>query len=172
LDHLNVAVPAPASQSDLKCRRTRLRATIEQASTVRTDYSGPVDISVENFSKDGFRFSANSNISAGTLIRVGLAGAGQANARIAWQEGQHHGCIFLPALNHVQIEAAFSHSGKDSSVESLTLATKPGRLVANIHDSISKFAPQSRLVIVILMSIISWALLALALRYVKFTFLL
>ena len=157
-------MPTSATKTDLECRRTRRRSTIARASTVRTDYSGPIDVSVEDLSQDGFRFSTNMSIASGTLIRVGLAGAGQASAQIAWQNGESHGCIFLPALTDAQIEAAFSHSGKAPAVASLTLEVESRGPVSAAHGVFPKISLRARFAVIIFTSAFSWVLSVFALR--------
>jgi hypothetical protein len=91
-------------------RRTRSRAIVAQASTIRAHSTMPVDVHVEDLSQDGFCFTSDVTIPTGTIIGVGLAGAGRASARVAWHDGERHGCVFHPALTNMQIKSAFSHS--------------------------------------------------------------
>lgn len=97
--------PDPAS-----CRRGDARAVIARPSTVRAPDETPRDVTVEDLSSAGFSFSSAAAIPAGTILHVGLAGAGRASARVAWSRGDRHGCVFQPALTSAQVDAAFSHA--------------------------------------------------------------
>lgn len=98
------------SNNTAPCRRKGARAVVAQPSTVRTPDATPRDVTVEDLSHAGFAFTSTSAIPTGTILHVGLAGAGRASARVAWSDGDRHGCVFQPSLAPAQIQAAFSHA--------------------------------------------------------------
>jgi hypothetical protein len=112
-------MPAETITSGADQRRSRNRAIVAQASTVRAHSAVPVDVHVEDLSQDGFCFSSAVAIEIGTVIAVGLAGAGMASARVAWRDGDRHGCVFHPALTITQIDLAFTHSTNAPAVAEL-----------------------------------------------------
>ncbi|MGJ3628244.1 PilZ domain-containing protein [Sphingomonas sp. MMS24-JH45] len=92
------------------CLRTAARTPIERPSTLRADGSGPVDIAVLDLSATGFAFESETPIAVGTEDHVGLAGAGRADAEIAWTDGERHGCTFRTPLTPDKCDAAFRGS--------------------------------------------------------------
>lgn len=69
----------------------------------------PLDVIVQNLSATGFCFSSTAPIAIGTAIRVGLAGAGQADAEVAWRDRDRYGCLFTPSLTHEALDEAFTN---------------------------------------------------------------
>jgi hypothetical protein len=161
-------MPMSAANPEPDCRRTSPRATIARASTVRTGHASPFDVSVEDLSETGFRFSSDHIMLAGSVIRVGLAGAGQANARIAWQQDDRHGCVFEPALTRAQVAAAFTHSDNDPAVASLPSDPEP--LAFDSPTSLPRIRIKTpvNLLLIVLGSLLSWAIVIAALRNLHF----
>ena len=91
-------------------RRADARMRIEQASTVRDHQGGPRDVMVDDLSRTGFRCFSAQPLPVGALVRLGLAGAGVASARVTRREGKAHGCEFETPLTPAQLESAFTAS--------------------------------------------------------------
>jgi hypothetical protein len=89
-------------------RRHETRAAIDQPSTLRDDRGVPRDVTVEDLSQTGFRYQSVERLAVGSLVRLGLSGAGAVTARIVWQDGDDHGCAFIEALTAAQVNAAFT----------------------------------------------------------------
>jgi hypothetical protein len=88
-------------------RNGGLRAEIGQSSTLRAD-GVPHSIVVEDLSSSGFRFSARAHLAPQTIVRLGLSGAGIAEARVVRRQGDVHGCAFLRPLTRNQLQSAFT----------------------------------------------------------------
>ena len=97
--------------------RGAIRFDVHRASTVRGLDGRPVDVLVEDFSRTGFRFLADSEFPIGTLLAVGLSGAGQHEAKLVWREGNRHGCEFLVPLPRSRMARAFT--GRETIVANL-----------------------------------------------------
>jgi hypothetical protein len=97
--------------------RGAIRFDVQRASTVRGLDGRPVDVLVEDFSRTGFRFLADSEFPIGTLLAVGLSGAGQHEAKLVWREGHRHGCEFLVPLPRSRMARAFT--GREAIVADL-----------------------------------------------------
>jgi hypothetical protein len=87
--------------------RGAVRFTVDSESTVRGMNGEPVDVAVENFSRTGFLFSGDADLPLGTLLSVGLSGAGTREASVVWRDGARHGCVFLVPIAQRDIEKAF-----------------------------------------------------------------
>lgn len=147
-------------------RRKPSRAAIARASTVRAADARAIDVRVEDLSEGGFRFSSASVLPVGAHIRVGLAGAGQATARIAWRDGEAHGCAFQPLLTNDQIQSAFTHAICESAVLSLIpdSAVVPMPAAGAALAPPQRFAARVRLILLVVASCTCWALATLLLR--------
>jgi hypothetical protein len=124
---------ALSSSQPTPCRRTEERTPIVRSSTVRNVDAAPYDVTIENLSRKGFSFTSDTVVAVGGRIKVGLAGAGSAGARVAWRKGNCHGCLFRPALTKAQFDAAFNPT---SNVLTITPAS------ASAGDA--AFGPRSR----------------------------
>lgn len=98
---MSAATPADA------CLRAVARVPVERPSTLRAEGRGPVDIAVLDLSATGFSFESATGIAVGTEVHVGLAGAGSADAEVAWADGARHGCLFRTPLTPEVVDAAF-----------------------------------------------------------------
>ncbi len=87
--------------------RGAVRFVIDRESTVRGMDGEPFDVVVENFSRTGFLFIGDADLPAGTLISVGLSGAGAREARVVRRDGPRHGCEFLMPLPRREFDHAF-----------------------------------------------------------------
>lgn len=87
--------------------RGAVRFTVDHDSTVRGMNGEPVDVVVENFSRTGFLFTGDADLPVGTLISVGLAGAGAREATVVRRDGQQHGCEFLVPIPRRDMANAF-----------------------------------------------------------------
>ena len=108
-------------------QRASLRKSIVRASTLRIDAALPMDVVVEDLSITGFRYSSEEPVAAGELVRVGLAGSGQADAKVIWRDGVRHGARFTRALAQSTIDAAFTN---DQAGITATIAREPNMLRA------------------------------------------
>jgi len=87
--------------------RGAIRFTVDSKTTLRGLDGRPVDVVVDNFSRTGFLFVADVEFPAGTLVSVGLSGAGAREAKVVWRDGNRHGCEFLVPLPRSKMERAF-----------------------------------------------------------------
>lgn len=88
--------------------RGAVRFTVGSLTTLRGMDGTPIDVVVDNFSRTGFMFIADVEFPAGTLVSVGLSGAGAREAKVVWRDGDKHGCEFLMPLPRSKIERAFN----------------------------------------------------------------
>ncbi len=87
------------------------RISVDQDSTLRKPDGEPVAIKVENFSSRGFRFnSRNCDLEVGTVVCVGLDGAGAQKATVVWRSGPIYGCEFLTPLPRDRMAKAFTRA--------------------------------------------------------------
>lgn len=100
--------------------RGAVRFTVDSASTVRGMNGEPVNVIVENFSRTGFLFVADVDFPAGTLVSIGLSGAGVREAKVVRREGREHGCEFLMPLPRRELDRAFK--GQDLVLADLEAA--------------------------------------------------
>lgn len=142
------------------CRRARPRAGVARPSTIRTDDAAPLDVTVEDLSIAGFRFSSATPIAVGTPITVGLAGAGRADAEVAWRKGPRHGCLFTPFLTAEAIEAAFTNVGATA-----TIAPRAATIPARRTEMTWRVAGSTRFVLAGMAGASIWALIAIGLRF-------
>lgn len=88
-------------------QRGAIRFHISSDSTLRGLDGRPKQVLVENFSRTGFLFRSHAEFAPGTLVAVGLSGAGSREAQVVWRDGERHGCEFLVPLPQSKIERAF-----------------------------------------------------------------
>ena len=100
--------------------RGAIRFDVQRESIVRGLDGRPVAVLVQDFSRDGFGFVSDTAFPVGTLIAVGLSGAGQHEAKLVWRDGQRHGCEFLVPLPRSKIDRAFA--GQEALVADLQAA--------------------------------------------------
>lgn len=89
-------------------RRGAIRFDADSPSTLRTPEGEPIDVRVEDFSRTGFRFVSDADLPIGTLVSLGLSGAGARAARIMRRKGDTYGCAFMKALSEEDIARAFT----------------------------------------------------------------
>lgn len=87
--------------------RGAIRFAVDSRTTLRSGDGRPVDVVVDNFSRTGFLFLSDFEFPAGTLVSVGLSGAGAREAKVIWRDGNRHGCEFLVPLPRSKMERAF-----------------------------------------------------------------
>jgi hypothetical protein len=87
--------------------RGAVRFTVDHDSTVRGMNGIPVDVVVENFSRTGMLFTGDVDMPVGTLLSVGLSGAGAREAQVVRRDGDAHGCEFLVPLPQRVMAIAF-----------------------------------------------------------------
>lgn len=97
--------------------RGGIRFTIDQESVVRGIDGAPIDVIVENFSRTGFLFAGDVDLPVGTLISIGLSGAGAREAKVVRRDGDAHGCEFLVPLPARDMAKAFR--GQEELVSSI-----------------------------------------------------
>lgn len=100
--------------------RGGIRFTVDQESVVRGLDGVPVDVIVENFSRTGFLFVGEVDLAIGTLISIGLSGAGAREAKVVRRDGDAHGCEFLMPLPSRDMTNAFR--GQEELVSSIEAA--------------------------------------------------
>jgi hypothetical protein len=67
----------------------------------------PFGVVDENFSRTGFLFAGDVDLPVGTLVSVGLSGAGVREAKVVRRDGQRYGCEFLMPLPRRELNRAF-----------------------------------------------------------------
>ncbi|MDT8761100.1 PilZ domain-containing protein [Sphingomonas psychrotolerans] len=87
--------------------RGAIRFHVARESTLRGSDGRPIEVLVDNFSRSGFLFVSDETFPPGTLIAIGLSGAGSREAQVVWQEGTRHGCEFLVPLPQSKMARAF-----------------------------------------------------------------
>lgn len=88
-------------------RRGAIRFDIGSPSTLRLPGGAPIDVDVDNFSRTGFRFRADIDLPVGTLVSLGLSGAGARAARVIRRRDDAYGCMFLTPVSHDALAQAF-----------------------------------------------------------------
>jgi hypothetical protein len=88
-------------------RRGAIRFDADSPSTLRAPDGVPVDVIVDDFSRSGFRFTADVELPIGTLVSLGLSGAGSRAARIVRRRENSYGCAFMKPLTDEDIGEAF-----------------------------------------------------------------
>lgn len=101
-------------------RRGAIRFDTDSPSTLRTPDGGPIDVQVEDFSRTGFRFSSEIDLPVGTLVSLGLSGAGSRAAKVVRRSGSTYGCAFMKALTEEEIAHAFK--GQEQVLADLSAA--------------------------------------------------
>lgn len=154
---------AVAMTADAACRRTATRVRVARPSTLRADERGPLDVTVEDLSPAGFSFSFSGDtpIAIGSLVHVGLAGAGRASARVAWHDGDRHGCLFAPSLTADQVDAAFTHSVDVPAVTSFVMADEAAPAAPAAP---ARLAPAARVALLLAGGGLGWVAIAATLR--------
>jgi hypothetical protein len=97
--------------------RGGVRFTVDQESVARGMDGVPLDVIVENFSRTGFLFVGDADLPVGTLVSIGLSGAGAREAKVVRRDGDGHGCEFLMPLPARDMANAFR--GQDELVSSI-----------------------------------------------------
>ena len=87
--------------------RGAIRFAVDSTTTLRGMDGAPFDVVVENFSRTGFLFTGEVDLPVGTLVSVGLSGAGVREAKVVRRDGQQHGCEFLMPLPKRELVHAF-----------------------------------------------------------------
>jgi len=87
--------------------RGAIRFHVASESTLRGADGRPIEVLVDNFSRTGFLFVSDDEFPPGTLIAIGLSGAGSREAQVVWREGRRHGCEFLVPLPQSKMARAF-----------------------------------------------------------------
>jgi hypothetical protein len=143
------------------CRREDTRVTVNRPSTIRTSDTRPRDVTVEDLSQAGFSFSSSSPVPAGTIIHVGLAGAGRTCAEVTWRQGDRYGCRFRSPLSAAQRQEAFRQPLEASIawLEPLSSAANPGAATPNL-----KLSPYLRLASISGAGLLGWGAIATWLR--------
>ncbi|AQR75274.1 PilZ domain-containing protein [Sphingomonas sp. LM7] len=109
--------------------RGAVRFHVARESTLRGADGHPFEVLVDNFSRTGFLFVSDEAFPAGTLIAIGLSGAGSREAQVVWSEGRRHGCEFLVPLPQSKMARAFEGHAS---------------VLANLEAELRKRLPQAR----------------------------
>ena len=88
-------------------RRGAIRFDSDSPSTLRISDGEPIDVVVDDFSRTGFHFTGNIDLPIGTLVSLGLSGAGARAAQITRRRDNGYGCAFMKALTDEEIGRAF-----------------------------------------------------------------
>ncbi|WP_264938358.1 PilZ domain-containing protein [Sphingomonas caeni] len=88
-------------------RRGAIRLDADSPSTLRAPDGQPIDVIVDDFSRTGFHFTANVDLPIGTLVSLGLSGAGSRAAQVMRRRDNGYGCAFMKALSDEEIGRAF-----------------------------------------------------------------
>ncbi|MES2989081.1 MAG: PilZ domain-containing protein [Pseudomonadota bacterium] len=99
-------------------RRGAIRFDADSPSTLRVPDGKPIDVTVEDFSRTGFRFASEIDLPLGTLVSLGLSGAGSRAAQIMRRRGNSYGCAFMAPLSSEDITRAFK--GQESVLADLS----------------------------------------------------
>ncbi|WP_066800051.1 PilZ domain-containing protein [Sphingomonas soli] len=99
-------------------RRGAIRFDADSPSTLRVPDGKPIDVTVEDFSRTGFRFISEADLPIGTLVSLGLSGAGSRAARIVRRRDNVYGCAFMVALSADDMARAFK--GQESVLADLS----------------------------------------------------
>jgi hypothetical protein len=92
--------------------RGAIRFHVASESTLRGTDGQPFEVLVDNFSRTGFLFVSDEDFPSGTLVAIGLSGAGSREAQVVWREGRRHGCEFLVPLPQSKMARAFQGHGE------------------------------------------------------------
>jgi PilZ domain len=108
--------------------RGAVRFLVDRGTTMRGLDGKPFEAVVENFSRTGFLFKADVELPPGTLLWIGLSGAGAREAKIVWREGTRHGCEFLMPLSQRDLRHAFrSQDEIVADLEAMLQRARAGR---------------------------------------------
>ena len=88
-------------------RRGSIRFDTDSPSTLRAPDGEPIDVVIDDFSRTGFHFTGNVDLPIGTLVSLGLSGAGSRAARIMRRRNNGYGCAVRTALTDEEIGRAF-----------------------------------------------------------------
>lgn len=88
--------------------RQATRREAKAASTLRSDGSRAIDVTVLDLSETGVRIMASVPLDIGQQISIGLAGVGARHACVAWAGGGEYGCAFAEPLKVEEAQTAFS----------------------------------------------------------------
>jgi hypothetical protein len=88
-------------------RRGAIRFDTDSPSVLRMPGGEPIDVIVDDFSRTGFHITANVDLPIGTLVSLGLSGAGSRAAKIVRRRDNGYGCVFMKALTDDEIGRAF-----------------------------------------------------------------
>ncbi|WP_395331125.1 PilZ domain-containing protein [Novosphingobium sp. BL-8H] len=148
-----------AADRDDRRDRDDPRFSVDQDSTLRKPDGEPVAIKVENFSSRGFRFNSRScDLDVGTVVCVGLDGAGSQRAAVVWRSGSIYGCEFLTPVPRDRMAKAFTHA----RVARGRFARHGGHAQ---EPQVAKWPGSVRLALLLSGAIGSWALLYAAARF-------
>jgi hypothetical protein len=82
------------------------RQNLGQWATLRDTAMQPYDIFVEDLSKTGCRVILNLDLPVGSMVHIGIDGAGMRAARIVRGERPSYGCAFEKPLSESDIQLA------------------------------------------------------------------
>lgn len=139
-------------------RRGDTRTIVGHPSILRVEGRPPLEIVVEDLSGSGFLFAATDHLPIGSVVQVGLVGAGTAQATIVRRHENHHGAAFLRTLTPSQLDAAFG----SSTVVRVQFPQVDGMFIAPVRED--KWPRPVRALVWLTGAALPWAVLALVSR--------
>ncbi len=87
-------------------RRGAARMLVDAPSTLRGSDAAPIDVTVSDISRTGFRIEAEAHLEIGATVTLGLRGAGAPEALVIRRDRTGYGCSFILPLSRQQMAQA------------------------------------------------------------------
>lgn len=139
-------------------RRASERRPVGAATTMRGANASPSLVTVQDLSSHGFRISGAGMLSVGDPVRLGLHGAGRADAMVVWTDGKACGCAFDTPLDPSTMAAAFS----GDNVETIHFAVEQTSSEGGFTLQPARRYPKTGLVIIVGACALFWGLVLVA----------
>lgn len=129
-------------------QRGAVRFYVAGETRLRGGDGKPVDVAMENLSRTGFLFLSQVEYPIGTLVTIGLSGAGLREARIVRRDGERHGCEFLVPLPESQMELAYRGQAsvlaelQEALVRRWPVSEAAPEREAPLPDNVTRFPPR------------------------------
>jgi hypothetical protein len=143
-------------------RRDAQRHATELDATARTADGTPSDVLIHDLSTTGFRMEARERLKEGSIVWVGIVGAGINAATVMRVDAGGYGCRFLAPITHTQLAATLS------PVSTVIAADwKQQDVDAADIPEVKKLPYRMRLAIIVFGSLALWALILGVLYFVS-----